>query len=643
MIHKIDLYNYRQFGTKTVEFNPRLHVIQGRNGTGKSTIVEAIAYALQGSSVQKGKSNAWIRNDETNGGVDLYLDEYIISRHTNKQTVSDLEGNIIARGHTGINEWVEQRYGLVPELFKTSFYIGQKDVDSFAGLSPMERTKRVEKLLRIDILDTLKKTVSESIKFNKAEVSSLKNKLDEAIYSEDTIIKLTEELDDLKIVHDTLSQDLTVLVGQDAIYQTQLAQWNKKQVLLSLIPEHSTLEDTETKILEEEAKLRVSIQAEANNKLFDEKEILLKKTAGINVLEEYFKYSIQDLMNHKSILKHNNLLQSDLDLVANVIAMNHGDKLVKAKESLTAMTREHKQLVNSPDTCSSCGQDMPDIKKTRTRIAILAKDIEELQAKVTEQIAQQDKFNLSARVQELPLGKDLDVEEAIKVVTLKPYLDRLADIASVEYIEAVDIHSLETELSNLRERVSRFKKLEEYSEVTEEPIKVDLQSFKARLVEVNDSILIKGKALEAQLRAQAIHDQYYKDFLDKETLIIEQSRLVKFIDAYRKEFSDNIVPLLTDNVSKIMSYLTEGKFTHVQINKDYSIENYDLYSGSEEDSVNFALRLAVAQISRLGDFNTMMLDEIAASFDSVKESLLLDILKSTDMQLIYISHGDLDF
>jgi DNA repair exonuclease SbcCD ATPase subunit len=348
-------------------------------------------------------------------------------------------------------------------------------------------------------------------------------------------------------------------------------------------------------------------------------------------------------MNHKSILKHNNLLQSDLDLVANVIAMNHGDKLVKAKESLTAMTREHKQLVNSPDTCSSCGQDMPDIKKTRTRIAILAKDIEELQAKVTEQIAQQDKFNLSARVQELPLGKDLDVEEAIKVVTLKPYLDRLADIASVEYIEAVDIHSLETELSNLRERVSRFKKLEEYSEVTEEPIKVDLQSFKARLVEVNDSILIKGKALEAQLRAQAIHDQYYKDFLDKETLIIEQSRLVKFIDAYRKEFSDNIVPLLTDNVSKIMSYLTEGKFTHVQINKDYSIENYDLYSGSEEDSVNFALRLAVAQISRLGDFNTMMLDEIAASFDSVKESLLLDILKSTDMQLIYISHGDLDF
>ena len=101
------------------------------------------------------------------------------------------------------------------------------------------------------------------------------------------------------------------------------------------------------------------------------------------------------------------------------------------------------------------------------------------------------------------------------------------------------------------------------------------------------------------------------------------------------------MPLLEDNAGKIVSYLSEGKITNFSLNEDYSVDGYDKLSGSEEDSADFAVRLAVAQIARLGSYNTMVLDEVAASFDSVKENKLLDILKATQMQLIYISHGDI--
>ena len=52
MLRSIRMVNYRQYSDKTIVFNSQLNVIQGRNGTGKSTIVEAIGYALQGSQMQ---------------------------------------------------------------------------------------------------------------------------------------------------------------------------------------------------------------------------------------------------------------------------------------------------------------------------------------------------------------------------------------------------------------------------------------------------------------------------------------------------------------------------------------------------------------------------------------------------------------
>jgi DNA repair exonuclease SbcCD ATPase subunit len=88
--------------------------------------------------------------------------------------------------------------------------------------------------------------------------------------------------------------------------------------------------------------------------------------------------------------------------------------------------------------------------------------------------------------------------------------------------------------------------------------------------------------------------------------------------------------------------LTEDKFNNFTINKDYSIENYDEFSGSEADSAALALRMAIAKVSRIGKFNSIILDEVAASFDTNKENLLLELLKTTTNQIIYISHGELN-
>jgi len=75
------------------------------------------------------------------------------------------------------------------------------------------------------------------------------------------------------------------------------------------------------------------------------------------------------------------------------------------------------------------------------------------------------------------------------------------------------------------------------------------------------------------------------------------------------------------------------------LDSSYNIVNYDTYSGSEADTASLALRMAIAHISRIGSFNSIILDEVASSFDHGKESLLVELLETTKQQIIYISHG----
>ena len=60
-----------------------------------------------------------------------------------------------------------------------------------------------------------------------------------------------------------------------------------------------------------------------------------------------------------------------------------------------------------------------------------------------------------------------------------------------------------------------------------------------------------------------------------------------------------------------------------------------LFSYGSPATVTFICQVLVPK----GTFNSILLDEVSASFDNEKEELLLDLLKLNNNQLIYISHG----
>ena len=93
--------------------------------------------------------------------------------------------------------------------------------------------------------------------------------------------------------------------------------------------------------------------------------------------------------------------------------------------------------------------------------------------------------------------------------------------------------------------------------------------------------------------------------------------------------------------AKVATQSREALSSLALINQDYSVSGYDVYSGSEADAASFAIRMAIAKTSRIKNFNSVILDEISSSFDTQKEEILIDLLKQSSNQIIYISHGDI--
>lgn len=561
-IEKIELKNYRCYSYLIKEFTDGLNIISGENGIGKTSIVEAIAYALFGNKLTRGKANSWIKKGCKHGQVKLYLDDHIILRGDNEQYVEDSDGIIVARQHVGVDEWIDKTYGINSDLFSTSNYIAQKDIESFSYLQAAERIKRVETLLRIDVLDKLKKKSKDKITLIKADEKHLEGK---------------------------------VLTAQEQAKQYDITN------LLTKIQEKTKLLKVADKVYEE--KLKLYITYEDNLIKWNKKKSLRSKIQFIKYTS--FDHDLEYYLSIKKELEENEIFQKDLDKLKHINARNDEKLIDFLKERYLEAKLIYKQLENITKVCPTCQQNIPDATIMIKKRIKASKDMQTYKEKGICAVERTQKFTIKSKIKK----HKYSIEKILQII--KDY--QLRGIVT-QYNE---IEATEPEMIDITKE--RKNKADE---------KKDLDSLKLSKYSYDSAF----KILET-----------YEDLYNKTTKDLSNlKKFVKFIDQYRKEFSQNVIPLIEDNAKIIFNLLTEDKFNDFVINKDYSIENYDELSGSEADCAALALRMAIAKVSRIGKFNSIILDEVAASFDINKENLLLELLKTTTNQIIYISHGELN-
>lgn len=191
-LNKLVLHNFKKYRHAEVDFQDGLTGIVGNNGSGKSTIVEAIAWALYGNKVSTIKRD-YIKNiragDSDNVEVRLSLsmgnNELLISRSMRGRSLLaeaslSLDGRMVAVGSKEVDQKMAEILKISFQDFMRTFYARQKDLDNL--LKEGGAGKR-EYLLKLLGLDEIKERAIERMKADagalRVEESRLKGALEE--------------------------------------------------------------------------------------------------------------------------------------------------------------------------------------------------------------------------------------------------------------------------------------------------------------------------------------------------------------------------------------------------------------------------------------------------------------------------------
>ncbi len=273
-LNSLSMKNFKKYrGWAKVEFQDGLTGIVGRNGSGKSTIVEAIAWALYGSKASTVRRD-FIKNSRASESDDLEVKlslnvdshEMTILRAMRGKSLSPeakfyIDGDLVA---TGTRE-VDARLGEILKIsfqdFMKTFYARQKDLDNLIRDRGSEKR---EYLLTLLGLDEIRERALDEIRSDLREVEGEIGRLEGALAE----IGDVEEMIDLR--EKEVASVRVELAGARGLESDLASELKKKQEALEREADRRRSRD---RFNEEIERLRSDLEARRKAVLLGEKRL----------------------------------------------------------------------------------------------------------------------------------------------------------------------------------------------------------------------------------------------------------------------------------------------------------------------------------------------------------------------------------
>ncbi|MEM2974335.1 MAG: AAA family ATPase [Candidatus Micrarchaeia archaeon] len=450
MLKSINLKNWRSHKDSTLNFVNGTNIIIGRMGGGKSSVIDAICFALFGTcpAIQhrRLKVGDYIRNrPDSAKEAEVILvfehkgEEYSIKRSIKKTGVTEGEVRKNGRQIEGpqsakVTEFIEGLFDVDYELFTRAIYSEQNKIDYFLTLPRGERKRQIDELLGLNRFEEIRKNVITTVGRLKMMYDDKKMFL-KSFDIEKTKFEIFSTMDELRLLDEKLAH---IKVKLDEIVR-------KRKELKSVFDEIESARIKHSKLNERIAGLKHSIE------IFG-KELKEKKFGK----EEYEK------------------LKRDIECL---------------------ITRKQELQINSD--------------KYDREINILSKKIGELERLETEL---KEKISKKMKLEELTRELDIKIledeyqeKEKIKELILQEIADNKAIFMDLEKAimeldrEIVKCPICDSDINEDRRRLLREQKIEMIKSV-----KKNLESLKSRQTETEKEI----KILKDKLRiTQEAHSQ----------------------------------------------------------------------------------------------------------------------------------------
>lgn len=174
MINSIRLVNWRSHSDTKLQFHEGTNLLVGIMGSGKSSVLEGISFALYGTfpalERRRLKIENLIRYNEPMAKVALefawdgsgFRVEREIER-TKRATSTKAEvfkdGKLVEHGTSSVTRYIEDLTDVDYDLFTRAIYSDQNNIDHFLNLDPRRRKQEIDTLLGLDKFETARANV----------------------------------------------------------------------------------------------------------------------------------------------------------------------------------------------------------------------------------------------------------------------------------------------------------------------------------------------------------------------------------------------------------------------------------------------------------------------------------------------------
>lgn len=388
-IQSLTISNFRVIKSASIDFPDKVIAIIGKNGVGKSSIIEAISWALYGNQAARSgkdeiKSTFAKESENCEVKVTFFLNEEqftVIRRlvgRTNRAEVELFRGD--KSESVGVNETkvhVGNLLGLDWRGYLSSFLARQSELNALSDLVPSKRKDHIAGMLGIERLDKAIQTLKQDTKLYKEKSLFLERSLS----GKETIERFIDELQaKLNIIE-------AQLAPLNQLFEATLKEFEKSKQQFEIYSEKKNkFVQSESKIKAQQSTLEyLKIQKDKlrdDKTKLDEQQYLLQELLKLQEKDKEIPLKFEQLKKQQSNKKYAEDIKKQQQALLQKIEIN-SQKSANLKTSLENLEAQFSSFPENLEKSLREQKLMRDDKRSQysslqTEIKRLKLDIEKL-------------------------------------------------------------------------------------------------------------------------------------------------------------------------------------------------------------------------------------------------------------------------